>query len=95
MSPALQLQLGWKQQLDPGGAQDNDGGYTSEVLYSSPGEDHDFGDEKSACEELVEVKNPIGTRRIKAGPELRTKGIFLFYSTSAEMSPISFISVKF
>lgn len=73
------------EQLDTGGAQDNDGWYTSEVIYSSSGEDHDFGDKKSACEKLMEEKNPIRTRRIKAGPELQSKGFFLFYSTSAEM----------
>lgn len=46
------------EQLDTGGAQYNDGGNTSEVIYSSSGEDHDFGDKRSASEELVEEKNP-------------------------------------
>lgn len=37
------------EQLDTGGAQYNDGGYSSEVIYNSSGEDHDFGDKRSAC----------------------------------------------
>lgn len=37
------------EQLDTGGAQYNDGGYTSEVIYSSSGGDRDFGDKRSAC----------------------------------------------
>lgn len=74
MSPALQLQLGWKQQLDTGGAQDNDGGYTSEVIYSSSGEDHDFGDKKSACEELVEEENASEQGELRPVQSCEPKG---------------------
>lgn len=44
------------EQLDPGGAQYDDRGNTSEVIYSSSGQYDDFGDKESACEELEKEK---------------------------------------
>lgn len=66
------------EQLDTGGAQYDDGGSTSEVIYSSSGEGRDFGDRKSAC---GRKKNPS-----EQGDDSwsRTAGLFLV-STIADM----------
>lgn len=61
------------QQLDTGGAQYDDGGSTSEVIYSSSGEGRDFGDRKSAC---GRKKKTHQNKETTAGEE--SLGFFLF-----------------
>lgn len=82
MSPALQLQLGWKLSswslLEP---QYDDRGNTSEVIYSSSGEDDDFGDKESTCEEVQKERKHQNTETT-ARPERRFGALFLVFHSS-------------
>lgn len=69
------------EQLDPGGAQFDDRGNSSEVIYSSPGEDDDFGDKESACEELEKEKRHQNSETT-AWPGPRPRALFLFFHSS-------------
>lgn len=74
------MSLAPQLQLDLGGAQDDDRGNTSEVIYSSSGDDDDFGDKESACEELENGKNQ------NAETAARPEHFFLgFIATLAEV----------
>lgn len=69
------------EQLDPGGAQDDDRGNTSEVIYSSSGQDDDFGDKESACEELEKEKKHQNNE-MTGRPELRPRALFLVFRSN-------------